>query len=75
MTRDEAIKVFEKHLPRVGHASAVIDFYAEVGMLKLDEPKSGEAQFIDAMRIKGIWLTCANVRAALQDAGLKIVEK
>ena len=80
MTRDEAIKKFaEGHNNyQTGWAERWVDMFVSLGMLKLDEPKSLDARINYAINYE----MCSNktvqareIKAALDRAGLKIVEK
>jgi hypothetical protein len=71
MTRDEAIKIQRRHGP-----TQLIDILADLGVLKLDEPKSTDELFKDAMTRHGFYISVADqVLGALKAAGLKIVDK
>lgn len=74
MTRAEAIKCFEKHMPEVRNAVRTIDFYIEAGMLKVEGEKTIEEKAIDALREMGVHYPSSVVNK-LSSAGFKIVEK
>lgn len=90
MTRDEAIAIFRTHMSfatdrdvdiqtRLDEAAVQsVNAFSALGMLKIDEPKSADKKFRDAMAKLGygknscVWPDLARVFA---DASLKIVEK
>ena len=82
MTRDEAIKIAEKvwfePFPSQNVPTSLISVLEALGMLKLDEPKSLDARINYAINYE----MCSNktvqareIKAALDRAGLKIVDK
>jgi len=81
MTRDEAIairnEIYGGGPNRIcDRAVHDVDNYIKLGMLKVDEPKSVEAKFRDALyEMFPDPLMLRNVRMCLDHAGLKIVEK
>lgn len=84
MTRDEAIKSFagimnhpqaEYLNETVARVTPMIDGFIALGMLKLDEVKSPEARFLEALAPHGIHFGTNAIFTILDVAGLKIVEK
>lgn len=80
MTRDEAIKtVIEKSgrfLTSPDMAACLVDTWAAVGIIKLDEPKSVPRKVMEAITdIPLEFRLVGNIEEALDKAGLKIVEK
>lgn len=74
MTRDEAIKLYQKHFNGGvgGYDGRAIDVFVALGMLKLDEPKSVNKRAWEVLRA---FTDDACVIDCLHRAGLKIVEK
>jgi len=57
-------------------ASDWIDAFVSLGILKLDEPKSAEKRFLEAVCRHGFYLSVGDdVLGVIANAGLKIVEK
>jgi len=79
MTRDEAIAIFKEHKIGKEWEADWIDKLAALGVLKLDEPKSGWGLFIQAMADEGYTnphsIALRDVSSALDRAGLMIVQK
>lgn len=82
MTRDEAIpglddilRSMERERPWEKRRCLLVNGMIQLGMLKLDEPKSATEQFRSAVRNIGVHLSELTVLTALDRAGLKIVEK
>lgn len=83
MTRDEAIKIEMKNIKRylTGQdialiATAKIDALIELGVLKVEEPKTPYQKIADYLSSKDYNLAdMANFQAALDTHNLKIVEK
>ena len=79
MTREDAIKAFDGIAqPGSFGTNSWIDRFVALGMLKLDEPKSLDARINYAINYE----MCSNktvqareIKAALDRAGLRIVEK
>jgi hypothetical protein len=81
MTRDEAIQcemdycpVGETH-PKYIEAGRVIDRYVRLGMLKLDEPKSVENIFDEAVCNLATSARPTQIWDAIHLAGLKVIRK
>jgi hypothetical protein len=79
MTRDEAIKLLAVHLPPMseGYYGKLVDAFAALGMLKLDEPKR-EPQFslMEAVRLcRSAYLESDAFVRGLEQHGYRIVEK
>lgn len=82
MTRDEAIRcmmdycpISDQH-PRYIECGAIIDRYARLGMLKLDEPKSAQMKFQEVVAsLPRDQRYAGTVWTAIDAAGLKIIEK
>lgn len=88
MTRDEAIEIWHRDDGKLRSPAEIIDAFAALGMLKLDEPKSAEERFYEivsenlAVDSPAMREPRENKRAvgmifyeALTEAGLRIVEK
>lgn len=72
MTREQAIK-------RIGSAltvEALVDAYVDMGILKLEEPKSPDpvADLAVELRAMGWLVPVRALESALEDAGLRIVD-
>lgn len=78
MTRDEAVKIIEKlrDTRATDEVGALIDCFLDLGMLKLG--KSEVRDFAPAMTLAfrsiGTSVSQTDIKAALEVAGLKIVE-
>jgi hypothetical protein len=72
MTRED----FIKEVGRALSVEALTDVYVKAGMLKLDEPQSATDRFCDAYHGEGSTRSLGpQIQAALDRAGLRIVEK
>lgn len=74
MTRDEAIACFQKHIPDVCYPDRVIDFYVEVGMLKVEKEKTTREKAVEVLVEFGVQGP-AEIINKLHNAGFEIVEK
>ena len=75
MTRDEAIKIVEDQSGSKNFIEALVDALSGLGIIKLDEQKSANQRFDEAL--SGIVALEWRDRywKIIHDAGLKIVEK
>ena len=75
MTRDEAIKIVEDQSGSKNFIEALVDALSGLGIIKLDEQKSTNQRFDEAL--SGIVAREWRDRywKIIHDAGLKIVEK
>src|SRR5687768_7458636 len=78
MTRDEAIEIWDSQPNDFLEPADIIDKFAALGILKLDEPKSANSKFMDAMIARGYPQNSnlfADILFALDAAKTKIVER
>lgn len=79
MTRDEAIRIYEKAVPFSTKAGHFIDLYIALGILKVEEPASPQTptdKFAEAFRAMDVAdrRYLMQVLGVIKNAGLKIVE-
>lgn len=72
MTRDEAFKIVKPMYG--GGTDEILDIWQSLGVLKLDEPKSPETEFLDEMSGRLPCFYFLIMRDALKRRDLKIVK-
>lgn len=79
MTREEAIEIYKKRLGTHDSACRSIDTLVELGILKLDKPKTPDEKAIEIIEreitIGSPQLSSFNILQTLKKAGLQIVER